>query len=387
MISFELTKEQEKIKAEAAEFGKRVVAPRAEEIDRLDVFPADVWREMAKEPYRYQGMCVPKEYGGYPRSLLDMVIIIEEFIAFGRSPVCVAMMEVIEVGVLAMVHHGSEELKRKYLPPLLRGESIGCFALTEPGGGSDPSGLHCHALRDGDGYLINGRKRYASFAHEASYITLFATTDPSQGSRGISAFIVPTDTPGFKVLERNECIGMRGHQDEEIELKDCRIPRGNLIGEEGKGLSYALETLDEARTTLIGGFIGFARACLEEAVSYAKVRTTFGKALYERQALSFPLAEIAAQIDAARLLNYKAAWLHDQGKKHTVETAKAKVLAAKVMLDAANMAVEVHGGFGCTKRHVVERFYRDARVWSFAQGTPQIMKFIVTRDLFGKYSM
>jgi len=387
VISFELTQEQERIKAETTEFAKTVIAPRAEEIDREDTFPMDVWAKMAEEPYRYPGMHIPKEYEGWPRPLLDKVIIIEELTFVGKSPVCAVIMEIIGLGTATIVNSNSEELKRKYLPPIARGESLGCFALTEPGTGSDPSGIHCYARREGDEYIINGRKRYISYAHQSSCVTLFATTDPTKGYRGISAFLVPTDTPGFRILERVQCIGLRGHQDEELEFKDCRIPKENLIGEEGKGFSYGLATLDETRTTLNAGYVGLARACLDEAVQYAKGRATFSKPLFHRQAISFPLAEIAAEIDAARLVNYQAAWLHDHGKIHTVETAKAKVLATQVMLKAANMAIEVHGGFGCTKRHVVERFYRDARIWSFAQGTPQIMRFIISRDLFGKYSM
>jgi alkylation response protein AidB-like acyl-CoA dehydrogenase len=183
------------------------------------------------------------------------------------------------------------------------------------------------------------------------------------------------------------CMGLKGHQDEELELKNCRIPVDNLIGEEGKGLSYALRSLDQTRTTLNAGFIGLARACVEESVSYAKARKTFGKELYHRQALSFPLAEVAAKIDAARLMNFKAAWLHDRGEKHTVETAKAKTLATRVMLEAVDLAVEIHGGFGCTTRHIVERYYRDARIWSFAQGTPEMMDYLITRELFGKYDL
>ncbi len=342
---------------------------------------------MAKEPYQYLGMRIPKEYGGYPRSLLDTVIIIEELTAVGGSSVCTAFLEAIGLGTTSVISSASEELRRRYLPPIAKGESLCCFALTEPGTGSDASQISCRARRHGDEYIINGRKRYTSFAHQSSYILLFAVTDPTKGHRGISAFVFPTDTPGYRILERIKCLGLRGHQDEELEFKDCRIPKENLIGEEGKGLIYGFATLDETRTTLTSGFIGLARACLSEAVNYAKGRTTFGKPLFHRQAISMPLAEIAAQIDAARLANFRGAWLHDQGKRHTIETAKVKLLASKVMLDAANMAIEVYGGFGCTERHPVERLYRDARIWSFAQGTHHIMKFIISRDLFGEYSM
>jgi short/branched chain acyl-CoA dehydrogenase len=387
MISFQMTEYQEKIKAEAAEFGRKIIAARAEEIEHTDEAPVDIWAAMAKEPYRYTGMHIPEEYGGYPRPLLDQVIIIEEVTAEGKSPVSTILMQITGLGTLTVINNASEELKKKYLPVVARGEKMASYGLTEPGTGSDAAGIQCRARRENGGWLINGRKRYTSFAHQAAYIILFALTESTDGKDRISAFVFPSDTPGYRVVERVSCLGLRGHQEEELEFKDCWIPEGNLIGEEGKGLSYALRSLDHTRITLNAGFIGLARACLNEAVNYARVRKTFGKSLFQRQAISFPLAEIAARIDAARLMNYEAAWLHDQGKKHTVETAKAKLLATQVMLEAANMAVEVHGGFGCTSKEIVERFYRDARIWSFAQGSTQIMDYIISRDLFGKYEM
>jgi alkylation response protein AidB-like acyl-CoA dehydrogenase len=386
MISFQLTADQEKIEAEAVEFGQNIIAPRAEEIERTDEAPVDIWSAMAKAPYQYTGMHIPVEYGGFPRPLLDQVIIIEEVTAFGKSPVSTILMQITGLGTVTLINSGSEELKKKYLPIVARGEKMASYGLTEPGTGSDAAGIQCRARKERGGYLINGRKRYTSFAHQSAYIILFALTE-SKGTDEISALLFPTDTPGYRVVERVPCLGLRGHQEEELEFKDCWIPEGNLIGEEGKGLSYALRSLDQTRTTLNAGFIGLARACLDEAVKYARVRKTFGKELFHRQVFSFPLAEIAARIDAARLMNYQAAWLHDQGKRHTVETAKAKLLATQVMLEAANMAIEVHGGFGCTKKEIVERYYRDAKIWSFAQGSSQIMDYIISRELFGRYEM
>ena len=184
------------------------------------------------------------------------------------------------------------------------------------------------------------------------------------------------------MIDKVPCIGMRGHQDEEVLFENCQVPAENLLGEEGQGLHYALATLDETRTTLVGGFIGLARAALETAVNFAKVRSTFGRPIAEYQAIRFPLADLSVGIDAARLLMLKAAWLGDQGQRHTAETAAAKVWASEVLIRATNLAVEVHGGFGGTKRFPVERFLRDGRIWVFAQGAPNIMKLIVARDLF-----
>jgi alkylation response protein AidB-like acyl-CoA dehydrogenase len=387
MIGFELTEHQEKIKAEAAEFARLVIAPRAEEIDRTDKAPLDVWQAMSQPPLKYTGINIPAEYGGSPRPLTDQVVIIEEITAIGKSPVCTILLQITGLGTLTIVNNAGTALKSRYLPIVAGGDKMGSYGLTEPGTGSDAAGIQCQAQKSGSEYIINGRKRYISFAHLSAYIILFALTQSGAGKNAISAFIFPTDTPGYRVVERVPCLGLRGHQQEDLEFKDCRIPQANLIGEEGKGLSYALRSLDVTRTMLNAGFIGLARACLDEAVKYAGIRKTFGKELFQRQALSFPLAEIAAKIDAARLMNYRAAWLHDRGDRHTVETAKAKLLSTQVMLEAANMAIEVYGGFGCTERNMVERLYRDARIWSFAQGSTQIMDYIISRDLFGKYEM
>ncbi len=387
MIGFQLTEQQQALQAEAADFASSYIFPRADEIDRRDEAPVDIWKAMSQKPFQYTGMNIPREYGGNPRPLLDQVVIIEEITAVGKSPVSTVLMQITGLGTVTVVNNASEELKKKYLAVVARGEKMASYGLTEPGTGSDAAGIKCQARKVNGEYIINGRKRYISFAHQSAYIILFAVTESKDGSRGISAFILPSDTAGYRILERRECLGLRGHREEELEFIDCRIPESNLIGEEGKGLSYALRSLDHTRTTLNAGFIGLARVCLEEAVKYAKVRKTFGKELFHRQALSFPLADIAAKIDAARLMNYQAAWLHDQGKRHTLETAKAKLLATQVMLDAANMAIEVYGGFGCITGTAVERFYRDARIWAFAQGSPQIMDYIISRDLFGKYSM
>lgn len=383
-ISFTPTPEQEELRHRAREFAKREIAPLAVEIDEKDdsKFLLSIWRKMAQPPYNYSGLFIPKEYGGSPRSVLDICIIIEELAATGQSAVCAALIEMAGLGTTALLTGGSEEQKKKYLPSVVRGEGFACFALTEPGAGSDTAAIETRAERAGDGYVLHGRKRYASFAHMAEYTVVFAKTDLDKGARGISAFVLPKGTPGFKVVEMIPCIGMRGHQDEEIALENCRIPKENLIGEEGKGLRYALATLDETRTTLTCGFIGLARAAMEEAVKFAKARKTFGQPIAGYQAIGFPLADLYAEIEAARLLAYKAAWLADNGMRHTMETAAAKAFASQLLIKATNLAVEVHGGFGGTKRFPVERMLRDARIWVFAQGAPNIMRLIVARELF-----
>jgi len=385
-VSFDLTPEQEEVREQAREFARKEIAPIAAEVDEKDDtrMLLSLWRKAAQPPYRYSGMFIPREYDGYPRSLLDACIINEELAAEGKSTIGAILVEVAGLGPMPVTLGGSEEQKRRYLPIIARGEGLPCFALTEPGIGSDAAGLETRAELVGEEYILKGRKRYASFAHLAEFIVVYAKTDPSKGARGISAFIVPKGTPGFVVKERVPCIGMRGHQDEEVLIDNCRIPKGNLIGEEGKGLRYGLGSLDKTRTSLTAGYIGLARAALEEGVKFARARKAFGQPISEFQAISFPLTEVAIEIEAARLLTYKAACLADKGVRHTVETAAAKAFASQLLLKATNVAVDVHGGFGCTKRFAVERWFRDARIWVFAQGSPEVQKEIVARSLFAE---
>ncbi|MDY7019711.1 MAG: acyl-CoA dehydrogenase family protein [Chloroflexota bacterium] len=381
-IAFELTPEQEEVKKQAREFGEREIAPFAAEIDEKDQMPWDLWRKMAQPPYKYTGIHIPEEYGGAPRPLLDICLIAEEMTFGGKIALAGMIMEAPGLAPGAILRGGGEEQKKKYLLPITRGEGIGCFALTEPGGGSDAAALETVAeLRNGK-YVLNGRKRYVSFAHVGEWLIVFAKTDPTKGARGISAFVVEKGTPGFSVIEKIPVLGCRGHQDEEVLFQNCEIPKENLLGEEGKGFKVALGSLDETRTTLSAGFVGLARAALEESVNYAKVRRAFGQYIAEFEAVCFPLAEVAIEIEAARLLTFKAAVLADKGIRHTVETAAAKEFSSRLLLKAANLAVEVYGGFGCTKRHPVERIYRDARTWVFAQGAPTVQKLIVARNLF-----
>ncbi len=372
-IGFSLTDEQEALQERAREFAQTELAPVAAEIDEKDVFPMELLRKMGSPPYEFLPIPIPKEYGGRGLGILATCLVNEVL-----SATCATAVVLMEMTHLAptWLSHASEEDRNRYLPKIARGEGIGAFAQTEPGAGSDPKNLRTEAVSDGDQWVINGWKRYVSFGHEAIYIVVMARTE-----KGVSAFLVDAKTKGIDVVERVPCIGLRGHQDEEIEFKDCRIPKQNLIGVEGKGLRLALGTLTETRTTLCAGFVGLATGALDAAVKYAKVRESFGKPIAEHQAIRFSLSEMATSIEAARLLTYKAAWLIDNGQTSRKATSMAKVLASDVVLKATNLGVHVHGGFGCTKRFPVERFFRDARIWVFAQGSPEIQKEIVAREI------
>ncbi len=373
-IEFSITEEQKELQRLAKEFAEKELIPVAAEIDRTDVFPRELLKKMGSPPYEFLSLVIPKAYGGRGLGVLAMCLVNE--ILATACATAVVLMELAHTAPTFLAH-ASEEDRNKYLPRIAKGETMGAFAQTEPGAGSDPKNLKTTAVLDGDQWVINGRKRYVSFGHEAAYIIVMAKTE-----KGVSAFLVDRATPGINVIEKVECIGLRGHQDEETEFEDCRIPKNKLLGIEGKGLRLSLGTLTETRTTLCAGFIGLATGALNEAIKYAKVRSSFGKPLCEHQAIRFPLAEMAAEIEAARLLTYKAAWLIDNGMTDRKASSMAKVVASNVVLKATNLGVHVHGGFGCTKRFSVERFFRDARIWVFAQGAPEIQKEIVARSIF-----
>lgn len=372
-IGFDITPEQEEMQELAKEFAERELAPLSFEIDEKDVFPMDLLKKMGSPPYEFLSIPIPEEYGGRGLGVLATCLVNEVLAA-----ACATAVVLMEMAHLAptFLSHSSEEDKNKYLPKIAKGEAIGAFAQTEPGAGSDPKNLKTKAVLDGDQWVINGRKRYVSFGHEAIYMIVMARTE-----KGVSAFLVDGNTKGINILERVSCIGLRGHQDEEIQFSDCRIPKQKLLGIEGKGLHISLGVLTETRTTLCAGYVGLATAALNEAVKYAKVRKSFGKAIGEHQAIRFSLSEIAAEIEAARLLTHKAAWLIDQGQTSRKATSMAKLVASDVLLKATNLGVHVHGGFGCTKRFPVERYFRDARIWVFAQGSPEIQKEIVAREI------
>lgn len=373
-IGFNITKEQVELQDRAMEFAEKELAPLAYEIDEKDVFPMELLKKMGSSPYEFLSLPIPREYGGRGQGVLATCLVNEVL-----ACACATAVVLMEMAHLApsFLSHASEEARNRYLPAIARGDAIGAFAQTEPGAGSDPKNLKTTAVTDGDHWIINGRKRYVSFAHEAAYMIVMARTE-----KGVSAFLMDTNTEGIEIVERIPCIGLRGHQDEEVEFRDCRIPNENLLGVEGKGLHISLGVLTETRTTLCAGFVGLATGALNEAIKYARVRKSFGKPIAEHQAIRFSLSEVAAEIEAARLLTYKAAWLIDNGQTSRKATSMAKVMASDVLLKATNLGVHVHGGFGGTKRYPVERFFRDARIWVYAQGSPEIQKEIVARELF-----
>lgn len=377
-LDFQLSDQQVAMRNHIASACREFLAPQARIIDKEDAMPKEVWRFFAEQGF--PAMPIPKAYGGSEHSLLDQTLMMEEVTASGHSPVCVALLEAAALFTQCVLRYGTEEQKMRWLPALAKGEINAAFALTEPGVGSDPANMATQAVRDGDEYVITGRKRYVSFGNISELILVFATTDPSAGKNGVSAFVVERSRPGFSMDDAIPCIGLRGHQDEEMILDNVRVPADHLVGEEGQGLVVAMKTLERTRTTLCGGYVGLARAAVDAAIWYANRRKSFGKTLGEHQALRFPMAETVTQIEAARWMTWRAACLSDDGVRHGVETAQAKIMAGDVLLKACDLAFTVYGGFAGTQKYVVERFYRDAKIWSYAQGSPEIMREIVARD-------
>ena len=373
-IGFDLTDEQKKWQKLAREFAEKEAAPRVAHIEETNDPPFDLLRKMALPPYEFTKVPIPKEDGGLGLGILMTCIINEELAVV--SPPLVLFMELVHIAPV-ILNVAGDKWKKKFLPAIISGTKSPSFALTEPETGSDPSSIQSTAELVGDQWVLNGRKRFSSHADDGEYTIVMA-----RSKSGISAFLVEQGTPGFEVTEKIPTIGLGGHRDEELELKDCRIPRENLVGEEGKGLRVALGALNEGRTTLSSGFIGVARAALEASIKHAKERKSFGRTLAEHQAMRFPIAEVATDIEAARLLTYQAAWLIDNGRPHRKETSMAKQFAAQTVIKATDLAMRVYGGFGCTKREPVERYLRDARTWIYAQGSPEMMKEIIARHLF-----
>jgi butyryl-CoA dehydrogenase len=377
--SFELTPKQEQLRQQVREFTQKYAAPVSAEVDETDNIPRDLIKIIRSPPYQYTAAWIPKKYGGLELERLEICILMEE-IAYVSLPIA-TLIEVSGVTTLPIVFGGSEELKQKYLTLHAKGDIFSAFSLTEEGAGSDANTIKTQAKKSGDEYILNGQKRLVSMAEFADIYIIFARTDPTKKRHSISAFVVEKKFPGFKIGKKRVCYGVKGHQTYDLILEDCRVPVENCIGEEGHGFKYALRTFDDTRPTLACGYIGLARAALDIALQFAKNRETFGKPLIEHEAIKFPVVEIATEIECARLLAYKACWLADQKHWHKKEASMAKYYAAELAVKAAMSAMKILGGFGSTKDYPIERFLRDATTFTVAQGSPEIQRLVIAREL------
>jgi butyryl-CoA dehydrogenase len=377
-MDFELTEEQKMVRATAREFADREVMPKAAATDAEARYPAATIEKLAE--LGFMGIFVPEQYGGAGLDQVSYAVIIEEL-----SRACAA------TGVIVSAHSslvcypllkfGSEAQKQKYLPRLAAGESIGSFALTEPEAGSDAANQRSMAVADGDDFILNGSKIFITNASVASVFIIFCRTDPPAGVRGISAFLVERDTPGFKVGRKEDTMGIRGSGACELSFENIRVPRENLLGELNKGFRVAMQTLDAGRIGIAAQAVGIGQACLDEAVKYAKTRQAFGKPIASLQAIQWMVADTATELAAARLLTYRAAARKDAGEEITLEAAQAKLYASEMAARASHRAVQIHGGYGYSKEFTVERLFRDARITEIYEGTSEIQRIVIASQV------
>ena len=375
-----LTEKNRAVRRAVRSFCDEEIRPIAGEIDREASFPWQVVEKMGK--MGYFGIQVPRELGGAGLDSMSYVIVIEELSrACAGLGLCVTVHN--SVAVFPILAFGNDEQKQKWIPPLARGEKIGAFCLTEPNAGSDAAGIEATAIRQGNHYTVNANKVFVTNGGVADICLIFARTDPDAGTKGISVVVAERGTPGFVVGDLEDLCGMRANPVTSIRLYDCAVPLGNLIGEEGTGLKIGLAALDIGRTGIAAQAVGIAQAALEEAVKYSRQRRQFGVPIARHQAISMMIADMATQVDAARLMVYRSATLRDQGRPFSQASAMAKLFASETSTKVTDMAVQIHGGYGYSRLYPVERYYRDARVTRIYEGTSEIHRMVIAKEILG----
>ena len=380
-MAYQLNEEQKMIQAMVREFAREVVLPTAAERDRSGEFPADNLRQMGE--LGLMGMNVPPEYGGAGVDTVSYSLAMQE-IAYACASTAVVMSVHNSVACGPIYLFGSEYLKETYLKPLAAGKMIGSFALTESGAGSDPVSQKTKAVRDGDSYIINGTKVFITSGDNAKVTVVTAYTDMANKYRGISAFVVEKGTPGFHVGKKEDKMGLRASDTVELIFEDCRVPAENLVGGEGDGFIISMASLDGGRIGIASQSVGLAQACLDAAVNYARERVQFNKSISQFQGIQWMIADMATQIEAARLLTFNAAAMRDRGEKFSAAASMAKVFASEMANKAAYQALQIHGGYGYMKEFPVERYYRDARVFTIYEGTSEIQRRVIAKHIIGK---
>ena len=377
-MDFELSEEQKMVIEEAKKFAEKKLAPAAAEFDEKQEVNLAALKELGK--LGYLGMTVPEEYGG---AALGTVPYVGAMIEFSKADAGTAVGLSVQNSLVndPLVLFGTEEQKKKFLPKLASGEWLGCFSLTEAGAGSDPGSVRATAVRDGDHFILNGTKNFTTNGSFADVIIGFFSTDREKGSKGISAFLIHKDAPGFAVGKHENKLGIRSSSTTEMVFTDCRIPAGNLLGQENKGLNVALATLDGGRLGIAAQAVGIAEAALDESVRYSKERTQFGKTLSEFQGLQFMLADMAVDVEVAKTMLYRAAWMKEAKKRYTKEAAIAKLFASEMSHRVCHKALQIHGGYGFMKEYKVERLYRDQRITEIYEGTSEIHRLVIARSL------
>ncbi|KKB41036.1 acyl-CoA dehydrogenase [Bacillus thermotolerans] len=376
-MELRFSQEQQMVQQMVRDFAEKEAAPFIERMEKGE-FPRELLKRMSE--LGLMGMTIPEEYGGSNMDFTSYILTIHELSKV--SAVLGVILSVhTSVGTNPILYFGTDEQKKKYIPKLASGEYLGAFCLTEPGAGSDAAGLKTRAVKQGDSYTINGSKVFITNGGAADTYIVFASTDPSAGSKGISAFIVEKGTPGLVIGKDENKMGLHGSRTVQLAFEDMNIPASQLLGREGEGFKIAMANLDAGRIGIAAQALGIAEAAFKESVQYAKERKQFGQPIASQQAIAFKLADMAANIEAARLLVYRAANLRTQGKSCGKEASMAKLHASKTAVDTAIEAVQVHGGYGYTKEYAVERFFRDAKITEIYEGTSEIQRIVISKHL------
>ena len=376
-MNFDLTEEQRMIRDTAREFAEKEVKPAAADIDRTDEFPWKIYRRMAE--LGLIAMTLPLEYGGSGADTVSWSLVEEEL---AKASAAVSDAQLLQKLMMDMFRrHGTEEQKKKFIPPITQGESLCCTGMTEPNAGSDLRGIQTTARREGNAYVLNGTKRFMTCGNIADLIVALVYTDRSKGSKGMTSIAVEWGTPGFSRGKKESLMGVKGLETSELVFEECRVPKENLLGEEGDGLKIAMGSLDMGRIGIGSQALGVAQAAMEEAIQYAKQRVAFGRPISQYQAIQFMIADMSSHIEAARLLLRKAAFLCDQGRPYSREASEAKLFASDLAVKVATDALQIHGAYGYSKEYPIERIYRDAKVYQIWEGTSQIQRMVIARHL------
>jgi alkylation response protein AidB-like acyl-CoA dehydrogenase len=377
-VNFELTEDQRLLQEMIREFAQKEIAPQARRLEQDHRFPRELLKELAK--LGILGMTVPPEYGGIKTDYLSFILALEEISRASPSLAVIASVH-CSLFCYSILKFGTKRQKEKYLPQAAKGEILGAFSLTEPGAGSDATNLKTKAVKKGDVHFLNGTKAWVTSGSEAEASIIFALSEVSAGVSKPSAFIVERNSPGFRVSKIEEKMGLHSSLTAEFALEDCQVPAENILGEEGKGTTIALHCLDRSRIGIAAQAVGLAQQALEEAVKFARQREAFGKKISEFQAIQFMIADMSTLIDASRLLTYKAADLNERGKSFTKEASMAKLFASEAANRIAYLALQIHGGYGYSKEFLIEQLYRDARVLTIYEGTSEIQRLVISRNL------
>ncbi|MCL4550318.1 MAG: acyl-CoA dehydrogenase [Bacteroidetes bacterium] len=377
-MNFDFTEEQLLIQQTAREFAETEIAPSTIERDKEAKFPADIIKKLAD--LGFMGMMVSPQYDGAGLDTVSYVLAMIEICKVDAS-VGVIMSVNNSLVTYGMEKWGSDFIKEKYLKPLARGEKLGAFALSEPEAGSDATQQHTYANKDGDHWVLNGMKNWITNGHSADYFLVMAQTDKEKAHHGITTFLVEKGTPGFGHGVKEDKLGIRSSDTSSLTFENCRVPEENIIWEVGKGFNFAMNTLNGGRIGIASQAVGIAEGALEAARKYAKTRKAFGTEIAHHQAIQFKLADMSTKVEAAKLLTLQSAALKDAGKKYTKEAAMAKLYASKVAVECALEAIQIHGGYGYVREYLVERYLRDAKITEIYEGTSEIQKIVIAREL------